>query len=78
MYIWILLATIMVAFSFYNISPRADKENYINEAKTSIIVNRFKMAHAFLPLCYFPKIPLPVRGISADCLMSIITVLIRT
>ncbi len=46
MYIWILLATIMVAFSFYNISPRADKENYINEAKTSIIVNRFKMEHS--------------------------------
>lgn len=48
MYIWILLATIMVAFSFYNISPRADKENYINEAKTSIIVNRFKMEHSAL------------------------------
>ena len=45
MYIWILLATIMVALSFFNISPRADKENTVNEVKASLIVNRFRAEH---------------------------------
>ncbi|MCQ2735308.1 MAG: hypothetical protein MJ212_05115 [Alphaproteobacteria bacterium] len=45
MYIWILLATIMVALSFFNVSPRADKENAINEVKASLIINRFRAEH---------------------------------
>lgn len=45
MYIWILLATIMVALSFFNVSPRADKENAVNEVKASLIINRFRAEH---------------------------------
>ena len=43
MYIWILLATIMVAFSFYNLSPRMDKDNSIAETKASVLVARLKI-----------------------------------
>lgn len=43
MYIWILLATIMVALSFYNLSPRSDKENVFSEIKTATIINRFRI-----------------------------------
>ena len=45
MYIWILLATIMVALSFFNVSPRADKENAVNEVKASLVINRFRAEH---------------------------------
>ena len=45
MYIWILLATIMVALSFLNLSPRADKDNTINEIKAAIVVNHIKAEH---------------------------------
>lgn len=45
MYIWILLATIMVALAFFNVSPRADKENAVNEVKASLIINRFRAEH---------------------------------
>ena len=45
MYIWILLATIMVALSFFNLSPRADKGNFSNEIKASSVINRFKVEH---------------------------------
>ena len=45
MYIWILLATIMVAFSFYNVAPRADKEHALNEVRAATIVNRFNAEH---------------------------------
>jgi hypothetical protein len=45
MYIWILLATIMVALSFYNISPRADKESAVSEIKSAILVERLKAEH---------------------------------
>ncbi len=43
MYIWILLATIMVALSFFNLSPRQDKENSFSEIKVASIVSRFKV-----------------------------------
>ena len=43
MYIWILLATIMVALSFFNLSPRRDKDNAYNEIKTATIINRFRL-----------------------------------
>ncbi len=46
MYIWILLATIMVAFSFYNLSPRQDKDNAFSEIKASSLVSRFKIENA--------------------------------
>jgi hypothetical protein len=46
MYIWILLATIMVTFAFYNVAPRADKEHALNEIKAATIVNRFKAEHS--------------------------------
>ena len=46
MYIWILLATIMVALSFFNVSPRADKEHALNDIKAATVVNRFKAEHA--------------------------------
>lgn len=45
MYIWILLATIMVALSFFNISPRADKANAVNEIKAATVLNRFRAEH---------------------------------
>ncbi len=45
MYIWILLATIMVALSFFNVAPRADKEHALNEIKAATVVNRFKAEH---------------------------------
>ena len=45
MYIWILLATIMVAFSFYNVSPRADKDHALNEIRAATVTNRFKIEH---------------------------------
>lgn len=45
MYIWILLATIMVALSFFNVSPRADKEHALNDIKAATVVNRFKAEH---------------------------------
>jgi len=45
MYIWILLATLMVALSFFNLSPRQDKDHAINEIKAATVVNRFKAEH---------------------------------
>ena len=45
MYIWIFLATIMVALSFFNLSPRSDTDNAANEVKASITVNRFRAEH---------------------------------
>lgn len=45
MYIWILLATIMVALSFFNLSPRPDKDRSVNEIKAATVVNRFKAEH---------------------------------
>lgn len=45
MYIWILLATIMVALSFYNLSPRSDKENVFSDVKAATVVNRFRIEH---------------------------------
>lgn len=45
MYIWILLATIMVALSFYNVSPRADKDHVLNEVRAATVSNRFKIEH---------------------------------
>ena len=46
MYIWILLATIMVALSFFNLSPRADKESVFTETKAASLVNRFRIEHS--------------------------------
>ena len=43
MYIWILLATIMITLSFFNLSPRPDKDDSYLEAKASTIVSRLKM-----------------------------------
>lgn len=43
MYIWILLATIMVALSFFNLSPRSDKDNVFSEIKAATIINRFRI-----------------------------------
>ncbi|MBP5352979.1 MAG: hypothetical protein J6Y91_04365 [Alphaproteobacteria bacterium] len=45
MYIWILLATIMVALSFMNISPRPDKDNAVNEVRAASVINRFRAEH---------------------------------
>ncbi len=45
MYIWIFLATIMVALSFFNLSPRPEADNSANEVKASITVNRFRAEH---------------------------------
>lgn len=45
MYIWILLATIMVALSFFNLSPRADKDGTFEEIKSATVVNRFMIEH---------------------------------
>ncbi len=46
MYIWILLATIMISLSFLNLSPRADKEGVFTEVKATSLVNRFKIEHS--------------------------------
>lgn len=46
MYIWIFLATIMMMLSFYNLAPRADKENSIAEVKAATVVNRFRAESA--------------------------------
>lgn len=46
MYIWILLATIMMMFSFYNLAPRADKEDSMVEVKAATVVNRFRAESA--------------------------------
>ena len=43
MYIWILLATIMVALSFFNLSPRRDKDNAYSEIKAATTINRFRL-----------------------------------
>ena len=45
MYIWILLATIMVALSFFNTSPREDKASVFTEIKASTFINRFRAEH---------------------------------
>ena len=45
MYIWILLASIMVALTFFNLSPRSDKDGYISEAKAASVVSRFRIEH---------------------------------
>lgn len=45
MYIWIILATIMVALSFFNLSPRPEKDHSVTEIKAATIVNRFKSEH---------------------------------
>ena len=45
MYIWILLATIMIALSFFNLSPRADKEGVFTEVKALSLISRFKIEH---------------------------------
>lgn len=45
MYIWILLASIMVALTFFNLSPRSDKDGYISEAKSASVVSRFRIEH---------------------------------
>ena len=45
MYIWILLATIMVALSFFNLSPRSDVDNTVNEVKAAAVINRFRAEH---------------------------------
>lgn len=46
MYIWILLATIMIALSFFNLSPRADKEGVFAEVKAESLVSRFRTEHS--------------------------------
>ena len=46
MYIWILLATIMIALSFFNLSPRPDKEGVFAEVKAESIVSRFRTEHS--------------------------------
>lgn len=46
MYIWILLATIMIALSFMNLSPRADKEGVFTETRAASLVNRFRIEHS--------------------------------
>jgi len=45
MYIWILLASIMVALSFFNLHPRADQENAFSEIKVATLTRRFRMEH---------------------------------
>ena len=45
MYIWIFLATVMVALSFLNLSQRPDKDNTLSEIKAASVVNRFKAEH---------------------------------
>lgn len=45
MYIWILLASIMVALSFFNLHPRADQENAFSEIKVATLTRRFRIEH---------------------------------
>ena len=45
MYIWVLLATLMVALNFYNLSPRRDLENVYNETRVVTLANRFRHEH---------------------------------
>lgn len=45
MYIWILLASIMVALSFFNLHPRADQENAFSEIKVATLTRRFRLEH---------------------------------
>ena len=45
MYIWILLATIMIALSFFNLSPRPDKESVFTETKALTEITRFRLEH---------------------------------
>lgn len=45
MYIWIFLATVMVALSFLNLSQRPDKDNTLSEIKAASVVNKFKAEH---------------------------------
>ncbi len=49
MYIWILLATIMVALSFFNTSPREDKADVYQAVRATTLVNKFRSHH----LAYF-------------------------
>lgn len=48
MYIWILLATIMIGLNFFNLSVRPDKEGSYTEVKASSIVTRFKLENMAL------------------------------
>lgn len=43
MYIWILLATIMIGLNFFNLSVRPDKDGAYAEVKASVNVTRFKL-----------------------------------
>lgn len=45
MYIWVLLATLMVALNFYNLAPRRDLENIYNETRVVTLANRFRHEH---------------------------------
>ena len=45
MYIWVLLATLMVALNFYNLPPRRDLENIYNETRVVTLANRFRHEH---------------------------------
>lgn len=45
MYIWILLATFMIALSFLNLSPRQDKQSVFSEIKAASHINRFRAEH---------------------------------
>lgn len=45
MYIWVLLATLMVALNFYNLPPRRDLENVYNETRVVTLANRFRHEH---------------------------------
>lgn len=45
MYIWILLATFMIALSFLNLSPRQDKQAVFSEVKAASHINRFRAEH---------------------------------
>lgn len=57
MYIWILLATIMVALSFLNTSPREDKADVFREVRAASFVNRFRVEHiAFMQTIECPFI----------------------
>ncbi len=57
MYIWILLATIMVALSFLNTSPREDKADVFREIRAASLANRFRVEHiAFMRTLECPLI----------------------
>ncbi|MBR3501956.1 MAG: hypothetical protein IKO06_03525, partial [Alphaproteobacteria bacterium] len=45
MYIWIMLATIMIALSFFNLSPRPDKEDTFVKVKATSVATRFRIEH---------------------------------